>query len=102
MRGVIAGAVVTVITTAHRVCAPPARAQQPPPRIVSPEIGADRRVTFRLLAPNVREIVLTGAFLQGGRNLEKNDAGVWSVTVGPVEPEIYHYNLSEISPLLFQ
>jgi enterochelin esterase family protein len=92
MRRAVVGAAVTIVTTACGVWPPPAVAQQPAPRVVSPEVGPDRRVTFRLLAPNVRELVLTGEFLQGNRNLEKNDAGVWSVTVGPIEPEIYHYN----------
>jgi enterochelin esterase-like enzyme len=63
-------------------------------RVSSPEIGADRRVTFRLIAPNAREVVLSGEFMQGTRALERDATGRWSVTVGPLEPEIYHYNLT--------
>jgi hypothetical protein len=33
---------------------------QAPPRVVSPEVGADRRVTFRLPAPNAHDVELTG------------------------------------------
>src|SRR5262245_25021877 len=33
------------------------------PRIVSPEIAPDRRVTFRLLAPKASDVTLTGEFL---------------------------------------
>ena len=66
----------------------------PAARVVSPEVGADRRVTFRILAPNAREVLLTGEFMQGSRRFEPRDNGVWSVTVGPLEPEIYHYNLT--------
>jgi enterochelin esterase-like enzyme len=66
----------------------------PAARVVSPDVGADRRVTFRILAPNAREVLLTGEFMQGSRNFEQHDNGVWSVTVGPLEPEIYHYNLT--------
>ena len=60
----------------------------------SPEVAPDRRVTFRLLAPKASEVTLTGEFMEGGRSLQKDDKGVWSVTVGPLEPEIYNYNFS--------
>ena len=74
-------------------CAAETLAQQAP-RIVSPEVAADKRVTFRLLAPNAREVLVTGEFMQGSRSLEKDASGVWSVTVGPLEPELYHYNFT--------
>ena len=64
------------------------------PRVVSPEIAADGRVTFRLLAPQASEVVLTGEFLEGNQPLTKASDGIWSVTVGPLEPEIYHYNFT--------
>jgi len=67
---------------------------QQPPRIVSPEILPDGRVTFRLNAPKAGDVILTGEFLEGNRRLEKGADGIWSVTVGPVEPEIYHYNFT--------
>jgi enterochelin esterase-like enzyme len=71
------------------------QAQQPPlARIVSPEVSADHRVTFRLLAPKAREVTLSGEFMSGSRALEMSSDGVWSVTVGPIEPEIYHYNFT--------
>ena len=63
-------------------------------RVSSPEIGPDRRVTFRLRAPNVNEVILSGEFIRGNTNLIKNDEGVWSLTIGPIEPEIYHYNFT--------
>jgi enterochelin esterase-like enzyme len=69
-------------------------AQQPPPRVSSPEVHADRRVTFRLLAPNVRDVTVSGEFMQGSRPLEKAENGVWTLTVGPLEPEIYHYTFT--------
>jgi enterochelin esterase-like enzyme len=68
-------------------------AQQPTARIISPEVSADRRVTFRVLAPQAREIALTGEFMQGSKPLEKDANGLWTLTIGPLEPEIYHYNL---------
>src|SRR5918994_6111900 len=67
-------------------------AAQPAPRVISPEVSADRHVTFRLLAPTASEVSVSGEFMQGSKSLEKAENGVWSVTVGPIEPEIYHYN----------
>ena len=69
-------------------------AQQQQPRIVSPEVLSDGRVTFRLNAPKADEVLLTGEFLDGNRKFEKGADGIWSVTVGPIEPEIYHYNFT--------
>jgi enterochelin esterase family protein len=63
-------------------------------QIVSPDILADGRVTFRLNAPKADEVILTGEFLDGPRNFAKDADGVWSVTVGPVAPEVYHYNFT--------
>jgi len=65
-----------------------------PPRVISPEVAPDRRVTFRLRAPKVQSVVLTGEFLKGTNNLVKGNDGVWSVTIGPLEPEIYTYNFT--------
>jgi len=62
--------------------------------IHSPDIAADRMVTFRLQAPAAGEVSLTGEFMKGSKALQKNGDGVWSVTVGPIEPEIYYYNLT--------
>jgi enterochelin esterase-like enzyme len=84
----------TVVTLMLAALTAAELAQEPAPRVVSPDVSADRRVTFRLLAPKAREVVLTGEFMQGSRNLESGEGGVWSVTVGPLEPEIYHYNFT--------
>jgi enterochelin esterase-like enzyme len=60
----------------------------------SPEIAPDRTVTFRLLAPAATEVTLAGEFMKGSKPLTKNPDGLWSVTVGPIEPEIYNYNFT--------
>ena len=39
-----------------------------PAVIRSPEVGPDRRVTFRLLAPKASEVILTGEFMEGSRS----------------------------------
>jgi enterochelin esterase-like enzyme len=69
-------------------------AAQQTTRLSSPEIGDDRRVTFRVMAPKAHEVTLSGEFMQGTRALEKDAAGLWSVTVGPIAPEIYYYNFT--------
>jgi enterochelin esterase-like enzyme len=67
----------------------PAGAQGPPP-VRSPEVSADRRVTFRLRAPNAKEVFLAR---EGAERLamQKDDQGVWSVTTDPLEPDLYGY-----------
>lgn len=67
---------------------------QGPPAVVSPEVGPDRRVTFRLFAPKAGEVTLTGEFAHGGKSLQKDEKGLWSLTIGPIEPEIYNYNFT--------
>ena len=42
-----------------------AAAQAPPPAVRSPEVHADRRVTFRLRAPAAARVDLVGEVLQG-------------------------------------
>jgi len=59
-------------------------------QVRSAEIAADRRVTFRVMAPAAHEVTLTGEFQSGSKPLEKNSAGLWSITIGPLEPEIYN------------
>ncbi|UCC96889.1 MAG: hypothetical protein JSW66_13710 [Phycisphaerales bacterium] len=62
------------------------------PRIVSPEVQSDRRVTFRLSAPNAQAVGLNVQFAQGTQSMTKDGDGLWQVTVGPAEPELYVYN----------
>ncbi|WP_165795966.1 esterase [Siphonobacter curvatus] len=70
-----------------------ARAQPPRgPLVVSPEVHADHTVTFRYLAPTAREVKLSGQFEKSAVSLTKNEQGIWSVTVGPVKPDIYPYS----------
>jgi enterochelin esterase-like enzyme len=67
---------------------------RPPETVVSPEVFPDRRVSFRLLAPKAAEVTITGEFLRGSQAMQKDERGVWSLTVGPLRPEIYHYNFT--------
>jgi enterochelin esterase-like enzyme len=66
-----------------------------PPALVSPEIHADNRVTFRLSAPKASEVTLSGEWMEGfgaSEKMDRNDEGVWSITVGPLTPEFYGYS----------
>src|SRR5690349_2742691 len=58
-------------------------------RFVSPEVKPDRTVVFRLRAPGATSVTLS---FSGSKPMTKDDAGVWTATVGPLEPEIYQYN----------
>jgi enterochelin esterase family protein len=64
------------------------------PQVVSPEVGPDRKVTFRVLAPNAESVRLTGSDIPGlgqGTPLTKGENGVWEVTQGPLPPGYYRY-----------
>ena len=53
----------------------------------------DKKVTFRYLAPSAKEVKLGGSQF-GATNLpmKKDSIGIWSITVGPVRPDIYPYS----------
>src|SRR5687768_17510286 len=70
-----------------------AQAQQQQPRIVSPEVHSDRRVTLRLRAPNAKEVTVSGQVAPKATPLVKDEHGVWSITLGPLEPDVYSYTL---------
>jgi enterochelin esterase family protein len=84
---------VLVGLVAALVAQSPVAAQQPRP-VLSPEVHADRTVTFRLRAPEAEAVSLTGEFADGPQALTKGADGVWSVTLGPVAPEIYEYEFT--------
>lgn len=68
-----------------------AQAPQGPPPVVSPEVHADRSVTFRLRMPNAKEVLLSR---EGAPRapMQRGDDGVWSITTPPLEPDIYGYS----------
>jgi enterochelin esterase-like enzyme len=61
--------------------------------LVSPEVSPDKRVTFRLKAPNAKEVTLRCEGTKGGA-MQKDEKGVWSITTEPMEPDIYAYSFS--------
>jgi len=71
-----------------RQAAPP----QPPPPLISPEVLPDHRVTFRLRAPNAKEVLLAREGTEPVP-MQKDEQGVWSLTTDPLEPDLYGYSL---------
>ena len=61
--------------------------------IVSPQVHKDRRVTFRLKAIGAKQVGVNVQFQRGLQPMTRNKDGVWSVTLGPAEPDIYEYSL---------
>src|SRR5512141_1838489 len=75
------------LLTAASLWAQPGRGPAP---VKSPEIAADGKVTFRLRAPNAKDVAVTGI----GQRLAmtKDDQGVWSATTTEaLKPDLYTY-----------
>ncbi len=85
----------------------PASPAQERPGFRSPEISTDHRVTYRITAPNATQVLLngppgpappTGSTASTGNPgnwlmpMQKGADGIWSLTVGPLAPDIYRYN----------
>ena len=68
-------------------------------RLVSPEVHPDRRVTFRVKAPHAKSVLLqSGPILNALGSAdgavgfhEVDQEGVWSLTLGPLPPDLYDY-----------
>jgi enterochelin esterase-like enzyme len=64
-------------------------------RVVSPEASPDHRIVFRILAPQAKAVGLRASDIQGlpreGPAFTKDDDGVWSASVGPIDPGAYRY-----------
>ena len=70
---------------------------QPPrgPIVFSPQINADKSVTFRYLAPQAKEVKMGGSqFLKSPLIMTKDAQGVWSGTTEPTKPDIYPYSFT--------
>jgi enterochelin esterase family protein len=70
------------------------RGGQGGPRIVSPEVSADRHVTFRFMAADAQGVRVEAGDIPGiGRGeMQKKENGVWELTVGPLKPGAYRYH----------
>ena len=65
--------------------------------VISPEVRDDHTVTFWLKAPDAKQVMLTGGPMllalkaKDPIPFQKSDDGLWSLTVGPVKPDMYVY-----------
>lgn len=75
-----------------------AQGQQQGPVVVSPEVTAEKKITFRILAPKAAGVTLQAGDIQGlpkgGPQLVKAENGVWETTAGPVTPGSYRYRFA--------
>ncbi len=63
----------------------------------SPEVAADRSITFRILAPKAEAVKLSAGDIPGngqGAAMAKDTNGVWEVKIGPIDPGAYRYNFN--------
>lgn len=68
------------------------KAQVSARNIVSPEVFPNQTVTFRISAKDADTVKLVLPDINITRLMEKDNTGLWSITVGPLEPDIYVYN----------
>lgn len=65
-------------------------------QVISPEVFDDHTVTFRVKAPDAHDVRLTGSMFVGQEARKqvpftKGEDGIWTLTIGPLKPEIYLY-----------
>jgi len=73
--------------------APAQNPPMPPPPLNSPEVHADKSVTFRFRGPDDKEVAV---FVQGAAKpmpMQRDSQGVWSVTTDPLAPDYYVYTI---------
>lgn len=79
-----------------------AQAQFTPPKatpndtLQSVRILADNQVVLSIYAPEAKQVSVMGDYAKvfGADKLTKADNGVWSVTVGPLTPDVYTYDFT--------
>lgn len=66
----------------------------------SPDVHDDHTVTFRLKAPNAKKVELPSGAIHTALGLgreplpfTKGEDGIWTLTIGPLQPDMYAYNL---------
>ena len=95
--------VVAVLSLSVAFAQPPAggrggsgRGPQLPP-VMSPEVSADRTVTFRIAAPNAQNVRIAGGDIPNiaqHAQMTKDANGVWEATVGPLDAGAYRYTFN--------
>ncbi len=74
---------------------PPCRRPDQPLRDFVTRVEADRRITFRLFAPEAKAVSVVFGSMDPAKvkatPMAKDGRGVWSVAIGPVAPDLYEY-----------
>lgn len=67
---------------------------QPPrgPVFISPEVKPDNTLTFRFQSKTAKDVLVSPQFEKSPVKMSRDSSGVWSVTLGPVKPDIYPYH----------
>ena len=88
----------SLLTAQQPPATPPAGAAAPAPAgrgggrgappVKSPEVAADGRVTFRLRAPNAKEVAV--GVRRDALPMQKDEQGVWSVTSDVLDARLLH------------
>lgn len=60
-------------------------------RVISPEVAADGRVTFRFVDPNAKQVSVSVEGSAASLPMTRDDTGKWSVTTQPMPPDLYGY-----------
>jgi enterochelin esterase-like enzyme len=86
-------AMISVLVLA--VCPIEAQPPKKDPPLASPQVHSDKKVTFRISAPKASEVTLRGDWMTGpAAKLEKDEKGVWSITVEALAPDYYSYSFT--------
>jgi enterochelin esterase-like enzyme len=95
----LAVAVIAAVATGERLSAQArgGRGGPPAPQFASPDVAPDRKITFRIYAPQAQAVRLAAGDIPGvgqTAQLTRKDDGVWELTFGPVDPGAYRYNFN--------
>lgn len=62
------------------------------PVFISPDVKSDNMVTFRFQSKTAKDVSVSAQFEKAPVKMSRDTSGIWSVTLGPVKPDIYPYN----------
>ncbi|MGC1459300.1 MAG: alpha/beta hydrolase-fold protein [Steroidobacteraceae bacterium] len=84
--------VCSALAAAALLAGPAYGQNQASPRLRSPELSDDHHVTLRIAAPKASEVTFNADWI-GATNMPmtKDDQGVWSITLGPLDAQLYGY-----------
>jgi enterochelin esterase family protein len=58
------------------------------------EVKPDRTVVLWFRAPNAKGVRVRGNLADGVKEMVKGADGVWTVTMGPLQPAVYRYSFT--------